>query len=64
MLISELVMSQKGKQIIAIHMLPNISRSKDNQVIKFGQLVEYNMKNIFFLNHTQNVIGKLVPDSF
>ena len=28
-------------------MLPNISRSKGNQKMKFGQLIEYNMKNIF-----------------
>ena len=30
--------SQTGQQIITIHMLPNISRSKDNQAKKFGQL--------------------------
>ena len=31
-------------------MLANISRSKCNQAMKFGQLVEYNMKNIFLEN--------------
>ena len=36
-----------GKQTIAIHILFNISRSKDNQTMKFGQLIKYNMKNIF-----------------
>ena len=30
-----------------MHILPNISRSKDNQTMKFGQWIEYNMKNIF-----------------
>ena len=30
-----------------IHILSNISISKGNQAIKFGQLIEYNMKNIF-----------------
>ena len=30
--------SQPGKQIIAIYILPNISRSKSNQTMKFGQL--------------------------
>ena len=30
-----------------MHTLPNISRSKSNQKRKFGQLIEYNMKNIF-----------------
>ena len=41
------MMSQPGKQAIAIHMFPNISRSKCNQTIKFGQLIEYNIRNIF-----------------
>ena len=39
--------SQPGKQTIAIQSLPNISRSKDNQATKCGQLTEYNMRNIF-----------------
>ena len=41
------MMSQLGKQPIAIHILPFISRSKDNQAMKFGQVIEYNMRNIF-----------------
>ena len=32
---------------IVIHILTNISRSKDNQTMKFGQLIECSMKNIF-----------------
>ena len=39
--------SQTGQQIITVHILPNISRSKGNQTMKFGQSVEYNMRNIF-----------------
>ena len=39
--------SQTGQQIMKIHMLPNISRSKGNQAMKFGQLVKYNVRNIF-----------------
>ena len=39
--------SQTGKQIIPIQILLNISRSKDNQTMKFGQSIEYNMRNIF-----------------
>ena len=27
--------------------LPNISRSKDNQTMAFGLILEYNMRNIF-----------------
>ena len=39
--------SQPEKQTIAIHIFPNISRSKGNNKVKFGQLIEYNMRNIF-----------------
>ena len=31
--------SQPGLQTIAIHILPNISQSKGNQTMKFGQLI-------------------------
>ena len=40
------MMSQPGKETIAIHVLPFISRSKDNEAVKFGQLIEYNMRKI------------------
>ena len=40
-------MSQTEQQFTAIHILPNISRRKSNQAINFGQLLEYNMRNIF-----------------
>ena len=39
--------SQPGKQTIAIRTLPNISRSKGSKTIRFGQLIEYNIRNIF-----------------
>ena len=39
--------SEPGKQTIAIHILPNISRSKGNQIMKFAKLIEYIMRNIF-----------------
>ena len=35
--------SQTGQQIIMIYLLPSISRSKDNQAMKFGQLIKYNV---------------------
>ena len=31
-----------GKQIIATHILPNISKSKDSRAMEFGQLIEHN----------------------
>ena len=42
--------SQPGFQTIAIHVLPNISQSKGNQTMKFGQFIEYKKINIFFKN--------------
>ena len=39
--------SQPGKQAIAIHILPYILKSKDYQTLKFGHLIEYNMRKIF-----------------
>ena len=45
-LILKFMTSQPGHQTIAIHILPNISRSKGNQTMKFGQLIEHNMKNV------------------
>ena len=46
--------SQLGLQTITIHILPNISRNKDNQIMKLGQLIEYNMRNVFL----QKLCGK------
>ena len=56
-----------GQQVITIHMLSKITKSKDNQAMKFGQLIEGKMIYIciFFLKtHTKNVVEKLVTDSF
>ena len=46
-LISKFMMSFPVKQIIAIHMLINISVSKGIKTMKFGQLIEYIARNIF-----------------
>ena len=46
-LISDFMTSQPGYQAIVIHILPNIWRSKGNQTMTFGQLIECNMTNIF-----------------
>ena len=62
--ISRFMTSKRGKQTIAIHMLINISRSKNNQAIKFGQLIEYNMRNIFFEISCTKCGGETIPRSF
>ena len=41
------MMTQTGQQTITIKLLSDISRSKGNQTMKFSQLIEYNIKNIF-----------------
>ena len=46
-LTSKLMASQPGLQAIMIHILFSISQSKSNQIMKFGQLIEYNKRNIF-----------------
>ena len=56
--------SQRGYEAIAIHILANVSRSKGNQTMKFGQLIERNMRTIFLKNHSENVVKKLFPDPF
>ena len=57
--------SKPGSQTIAIHALPNISKSKDNQTMKFGQLIECNMRNNFFKkSYTKDVVEKLFPNPF
>ena len=48
------MMSQPGLQTISIHIIPNVSQSKYNQAMKFGQLIEYNKRNIFL----QKLYGK------
>ena len=39
--------SQPGLQTIAIHILLNISQSKGDQTMKFGQSIEFTKRNIF-----------------
>ena len=39
--------SQSAEQIITIHIFFNISRNKENWTIKFGQLIENDIRNIF-----------------
>ena len=54
-------------------LIANISRIKDNQAMKFGQLIEYkknetnkkyNKKNIFLQKSCKNEAKKLVPVRF
>ena len=51
-------------QTVTIQILSNISRSKGNQTIKFGQLVEYNEKNIVLQKSCRKCGGKTNSRSF
>ena len=46
-LILKFMTSQPGQQTIAIHILSNISQSKGNQTMKFGQAIEDNKRIVF-----------------
>ena len=56
--------SQLGKQTIAVHILPYISRGKDNQTVKFGQLIECNMRKIFLEKSYPKYGGETSPKPF
>ena len=52
--------SQPGKQTIVTYNC-NISRSKANQTMKFCQLIEYNMRNIFLEKSYRKCDGETIP---
>ena len=56
--------SQAGKQTTAVHILPDISRSKGNQTIKLGQLIKFNMRNIFLKKSCTACSGVTRPRPF
>ena len=51
-------------QTTTIHILTNISQSKDNQTMKFGQLIDYSKGDIFCKNNAENEAEKLASDLF
>ena len=44
--------------------MPNISRSKDKQTMKIGQLIEYNMRIIFLEKSSTKCGEKTIPKRF
>ena len=63
-LISKFITSRPGKQTIVIQIFPNISPSKDKQTMKFGQLIECNMTNIFLEKSCTKCGGETIPRPF
>ena len=60
-IISKSVTSQPGYETITMHILPNVSRNKGNQAIEFGELIEYNMRNIFVEKSYTRCAGETIP---
>ena len=58
------MLSQPEKQRIAINILPNISRRKDNQTMKFGQLIEYNTRNTYCEKSYTKYGREIIPRPF
>ena len=56
--------SQPVKQTIAMHTLSNIARIKGNQTMKFGQLIEYDMKNTFLVKSYAKCGGETISRPF
>ena len=56
--------SQPGSQTVTMHILPNTPRSKGNQTMRLGQLIEYNKRNIFLQKYSENEALRLVSDLF
>ena len=56
-------MSQPGQGTIVMDILPNISRCKDNQKMKFGQFIEY-IRNAFLEKSYTKCGGETSPRPF
>ena len=63
-LISKCMTLHHGKEVIAMHILPNTSRSKDNQTMKFGQLIQQNMITIFLQKSFTKCGGESISRPF
>ena len=60
-LISKFMTSSTTKQIITMHILPTVSRSKVNQTSKFGQLIECNVRKNFLRARLHETRSELKP---
>ena len=57
-------MAQPSQQTIAIYILTNIPNRKGNQTMKLGQLLEYNMRNIFLEKSCTKCGRETIPRTF
>ena len=61
---SNFMVSQLGSETIVTHILPNILKNKVNQTMKFGQSIQYNLRNIFLETSYGECGGKTGPKLF
>ena len=59
-LTSKFMALQTSKPMTTIHLLPNISRSKGNQTMTFGHLIEHNIRNIFLEKSYKKYPGETI----
>ena len=64
LLISKFMTSNPGKQTVAMHILSNISRSKSDKTMKFGQLIKCKMRNIFLEKSYLKCGGETIHRTF
>ena len=57
------MLSQPGHRAILMHILHNILKSKDNQTMKFSQIVEYNTRNISYEKSCTKCGGENYPQT-
>ena len=50
-----------NQAFVTLHILPNIPRSKGCQAMKFGQLIEYNLRNIFVQKSYTKCAAETIP---
>ena len=55
---------QPVKETVPIYILPNISRSKGNQAMEFGQLLEHNIRYIFLEKSYPKCGEETIPKPF
>ena len=63
-LITKFLTSQPGLQKILMYILPNISKSKCNQTMKFDHLMECKIRNIFLEQSFTKCDGETSPRLF
>ena len=56
--------SKPGKQTVAIHILPSVSKSEGHQTMKLGELIEHDMRNISIEKSCTKFAGEAIPRQF